>query len=42
MTIIVTASRPRRDDRVATHTYKVPVVRELPAQPADAPGDLTW
>ena len=29
-------------DRVAVHTYAMPVVRELPSQPADASDDLTW
>ena len=29
-------------DRVAAHTYAMPVVRELPSQPADDPNDLTW
>jgi hypothetical protein len=32
----------RRGDRTAVHTYAVPVVRELPSQPADASNDLTW
>jgi hypothetical protein len=38
---LFTSARHRRD-RVAVHTYAVPVVRELPSQPADAPNDLTW
>jgi hypothetical protein len=41
MTATVT-SACRRGDRIGVHTYAVPVVRELPSQPADAPHDLTW
>jgi len=29
-------------NRIAAHTYTLPVVRELPSQLADASGDLTW
>ena len=32
----------RRPARIAVHTYAVPVVRELPSQPAGWPNDLTW
>ena len=32
----------RRGDRPAVHTFAVPVVRELPSQPADAANYLTW
>jgi hypothetical protein len=41
MTATVT-SAPRRGDRVDIHTYAVPVVRELPSQPADASNHRTW
>ncbi len=41
--MIATATTARRPgDRIAVHTYAVPVVRELPSQPADAPNDHTW
>ena len=29
-------------DRVATHVYVVPVVREVPLPPADTGADATW
>ena len=32
----------RRPARITVHTYAVPVVRELPAQPSDWPNDITW
>jgi hypothetical protein len=41
MTVTVTSARPR-GNRIAVHTYAVPVVRELPSQPADASSDLAW
>ena len=37
----VTSGR-RRSGRIAVHIYVVPVVRELPSQPAEASNDLTW
>jgi hypothetical protein len=40
-TATVSSTRPR-GDRIAIHTYAVPVVRELPSQPADASSDLAW
>jgi hypothetical protein len=42
MTILVNRHRSRREDRVTTHAYTLPVVRELPAQPPNAIGDPTW
>jgi hypothetical protein len=40
MTITVAAARRRRIDASAVHAYCMPVVRELPAPPADRA--LTW
>jgi hypothetical protein len=42
MTVIVTRPSSRRDDRVATHTYTVPVVRELPAPTVKGISDSSW
>jgi hypothetical protein len=41
MTATATSAR-RRGDRIAVHTYVLPVVRELTPQPAHAAHDLTW
>jgi hypothetical protein len=41
MTATVTSTRSG-GDRIAIHAYAVPVVRELPSQPADASSDLAW
>jgi hypothetical protein len=31
-----------RSDPLAGHTYQIPIVRELPARPADARDQATW
>jgi hypothetical protein len=44
MTATVSSARPR-GNRIAVHTFAVPVVRELPSlpsQPADGSSDLAW
>jgi hypothetical protein len=41
MIATITAAR-QRGDRIAVHTYTVPVVRETPSQPPNASGDRTW
>jgi hypothetical protein len=41
MSATVTSAR-RQGNRIAVHSYAVPVVRELPSQPADTSSDLTW
>jgi hypothetical protein len=42
MTITVPPARRRRIDAGSVHAYSMPVVRELPSQPADPARDLTW
>jgi hypothetical protein len=42
MSVPVTITTTRRPARTAVHTYSVPVVRELPSQPAGWPNDVTW
>jgi hypothetical protein len=42
MTITVRSARRRHSDGVAAHIYALPNVRELPPQPADPAGELTW
>jgi hypothetical protein len=42
MSVIVTSTSRRRITPVQGRVYTVPVVRELPLQPAGPLGDLTW
>jgi hypothetical protein len=42
MTVNVTASTRYRTTRLAIHVYRVPVVRELPAQPVEIRDGQTW
>jgi hypothetical protein len=39
---IAAPARTRRCDAVPGHAYTVPVVRELPSQPADLVRGVTW
>jgi hypothetical protein len=42
MTVIVTSAARHRIHPGAGRVYTLPVVRELPAQPADAADRFTW
>lgn len=42
MTVIVTSAARNRIHSNAGRVYTLPVVRELPAQPADAGNSSTW
>jgi hypothetical protein len=38
MTLLTTTDAHRRTRPIREHAYTIPVVRELPPQPADPPG----
>jgi hypothetical protein len=42
MTVNVTATTRYRTSPIAAHAYRVPVVRELPAQPVETGDNTTW
>jgi len=42
MAVTITSQTRSRTAVVAAHTYTLPVVRELPAQPVDTRDALTW
>jgi hypothetical protein len=42
MNTITASTIAGRLDPAAGHTFRLPVVRELPAKPPDGAGDRTW
>jgi hypothetical protein len=42
MTVTITPQTRYRTASIAAHAFRVPVVRELPAQPVETRDSLTW